>query len=72
MQSFSVFDKVSPALLQWLEIAGNPIDVRARETLIHEGQRRESLFVLQKGGLSVFTTNQKQGQDRLATLTPLI
>ena len=70
MQSFSVFDRASPALLQWLEIAGNPIDVRAGETLIHEGQRSESLFVLQKGNLSVFTTNQKQGQDRLATLTP--
>ena len=70
MPSFSIFDQASPALLQWLESAGNTMDFRARETVIHEGQISESLFVLLTGSLSVFTTNKKHGQDRLANLTP--
>lgn len=69
MSSFSVFDLASPALLQWLESAGRTEALHSGETLIHEGQTSESLFVLQTGSLSVFTTNQEQGQERLATLS---
>jgi bacteriocin-type transport-associated protein len=69
MPSFSVFDRASPELVQWLDITGNTSLVEASTTVIQEGERPDHLAIILDGRLTATTTDQRAQQEQLATLT---
>ena len=69
MPSFSVFDRASTELVQWLDNAGSSCQVQASTTVIQEGAQPEHLVILLDGRLIATTTDQKGQQEQLATLT---
>ena len=69
MSSFSVFDRASPELVQWLNNTGRSCEVPASTTVIQEGERPDHLLILLNGRLIATTTDQRAQQEQLATLT---
>ena len=70
MPLFSVFDRVSPELMLWMESVGTSRSVQATNTLILEGDFSARVLVLLEGCLTVTTSDAQQRLNQLATVEP--
>lgn len=65
----SVFSKLPPEGLRWLALRLTPVDYRAGEEVVHEGDIGDAMFIVDSGELEV-VTGRDGGANRIATLGP--
>ncbi len=70
MSPFSVFERSSPELLNWLKSTGVRRTITASTQLIREGEQPQRLLLLMEGSLRATITGPQQRQEQLATLPP--
>ena len=70
MPPFSVLERSSPELLNWLKSKGVTRKITASTQLILEGERHQRLLLLLEGSLRATITDHQQSQEHLATLPP--
>ena len=70
MSPFSVLERSSPELLNWLKSTGVTRTITASTQLIQEGEQPQRLLLLLEGSLRATITGPQQRQEQLATLPP--